>query len=72
MSANDNPMVDLLSTQVTTVDLFKRTNLTVSDLGQLQAATKNCLTLFSIFTMVFYQFRRNIVDAFYWSRVNML
>lgn len=40
MSANDNPMVDLLSTQVTTVDLFKRTNLTVSYLGQLQAADK--------------------------------
>lgn len=41
MSADDNPVVDLLSTQPTTVDLFKRTNYTVSDLGQLQAADKD-------------------------------
>lgn len=41
MSVDDNPVVDLLSTQLTTVDLFKRTNYTVSDLGQLQAADKD-------------------------------
>lgn len=41
MSADDNPVIDLLSTQLTTVDLFKRTNYTVFYLCKLQAADKD-------------------------------
>ena len=40
MSTNDDLMLDSLSTQLSAVDLFQRTNYTVSDLGRLQAADK--------------------------------